>query len=90
MDSVEQKSGGRTALIVVGIVVFLAILAYAFGLFNVDASGELKTPEVSVTGGEIPEMQVETADVDVGTKEVSVDVPTVEVTPAGDDGSTNK
>jgi hypothetical protein len=87
-----ENKGGRTILIIVAVVALLGVVAYALGLFNVDASGELKTPEVAVdvTGGEVPSMEVETADVDVGTKSVDVDVPTVSVTPAGDDGSTKQ
>jgi ABC-type Na+ efflux pump permease subunit len=98
-----ENKGGRTVLIIVAVVALLGVVAYALGLFNVDASGELKTPEVAVdvTGGEVPSVQVETADIDVGTTtetvkvpdvevttdEVGVKLPTVDVTPAGDDGS---
>lgn len=85
-----MDKGGRSIIIVIAVIAVLAIIAYALGLFNVDASGELKTPQVSVSGGEIPELQLETADIDVGTKEVTVDVPTMDVTPAGDDGSANQ
>jgi len=93
--------GSRTIVVVIAVIVLLAVVGYALGLFNVDASGDLKTPEVSVTGGEIPEVQVETGEIDVGTKkatvpvpevdvktdEVEIDVPTVDIKPAGDDGS---
>jgi hypothetical protein len=93
--------GSRTIVIVVAVIVLLAVVGYALGLFNVDASGDLKTPQVSVSGGEIPEVQVETGEINVGTESASVpvpdvevktdnveiDVPTVDITPAGDDGS---
>lgn len=36
-------------------------------------------PDVEVSGGNMPEFDVETADVDVGTKETTVEVPTVDV-----------
>lgn len=46
---------------------------------DVDQTQELEVPEVSVEGGQMPEFDVETADVDVGTEEVTVEVPTVDV-----------
>ena len=106
-DGLDQRGGGgRTVIIILVVVAVLAVLAYALGLFNVDAEGELKTPEVAVAveGGELPDVQVETADIDVGTTtetvklpevdvsttEEEVKLPTVEITPAGDDGTTQK
>ncbi len=85
-----MDKGSRTIVIVVAVIVLLAVVGYALGLFNVDASGDLKTPEVSVSGGEIPEVQLETGSIDVGTEETTIDVPTVDIEPAGDDGKTNQ
>ncbi len=86
----ENSGPGR----LITIVVLLAVLglggAWAAGLFNVDTSGKLETPKVTVQGGEMPNVQVETADIDVGTKEKTIDVPTVTVTKPGDDGSTRR
>ena len=100
--------GGRTIIIIVAVIALLAVIAYAIGLFNVDTSGDLKTPDVDVAveGGEVPDVQVETGRVDVGTEtekikvpdvdvdvktdEAQIEVPTVDVQPAGDDGSTKK
>ncbi len=96
-----MDKGSRTIVVVVAVIVLLAVGGYALGLFNVDATGELKTPEISVTGGEIPEVQVETGKIEVGTEKatvpvpevevktdkVEIDVPTVDIKPAGDDGS---
>ncbi len=105
-DGMERSGGSRTIVIILVVVAVLAVLAYALGLFNVDASGDLKAPDVDVAveGGEVPSMQVETADIDVGSTTETVDLPevnvttteeeirlpTVDVTPAGDDGSANK
>lgn len=105
-DGIERSSGSRTIVIILVVVAVLAVLAYALGLFNVDASGDLKAPDVDVAveGGEMPNVQVETADVDVGTTTETVELPevdvsttteevklpTIDVTPANDDGSTNK
>ena len=105
-DGMDRGGGSRTIVIILVVVAVLAVLAYALGLFNVDASGDLKAPDVDVAveGGEMPNVQVETADIDVGTrtetvelpevnvttKEEQIKLPTVDVTPAGDDGSANK
>ncbi len=105
-DGMDRGGGSRTIVIILVVVAVLAVLAYALGLFNVDASGDLKAPDVDVAveGGEMPNLQVETADIDVGTRtetvelpevnvttsEEQIKLPTVDVTPAGDDGSANK
>ena len=93
----------RAVLVLVAVLV-IAGIAWAAGLFNVDTSGSLKAPQVSVQGGEVPDVQVETAKVNVGskqesvkvpdvkvdTKETSVTVPTISVAKPGDDGSAKK
>jgi len=102
----DGRGGSRSIVIVLVVVAVLAVLAYALGLFNVDTSGELKAPDVNVAveGGEVPDVQVEAADVDVGTKtetvklpdvdvkttEEQVKLPDVDITPAGDDDSAKK
>jgi hypothetical protein len=47
---------------------------------DVDQTKEGEMPEVQVTGGQLPEYDVETADVEVGTKETTVEVPDVDIT----------
>ncbi|MDO9489931.1 MAG: hypothetical protein Q7J32_16270 [Sphingomonadaceae bacterium] len=105
-DGMDRGGGSRTIVIILVVVAVLAVLAYALGLFNVDASGDLKAPDVDVAveGGEMPDVQVETADIDIGsttetvevpevnvtTEEQEIRLPTVDVTPANDDGSANK
>lgn len=86
----NDSGAGRTIAIVAVVAVIGLGVAYAAGLFNVDASGSLEAPTVSVQGGEVPKVQVETADIDVGTKTKTIEVPTVSVTPAGDDGNANR
>lgn len=88
---VERRGGlGRTLLIILLAAVVLGLIAWATGLINFDASGDLRAPEVKVEGGELPKVQAEVADIDVGEKKVTVDVPTVSVDKPGDDGSANK
>lgn len=57
-------------------------LPFAIGLAacDVDQTQEGDLPEVEVTGGQLPEYDVETADVDVGTEEKTVEVPDVDIT----------
>ena len=57
------------------------IAAFALGACSVDQTEEAELPDVDVSadGGNMPEFDVDTADVDVGSEEVTVDVPTVDV-----------
>ena len=106
-DGMDRRGGGgRTIVIILVVVAVLAVLAVALGLINFDSSGDLKAPDVDVAveGGEVPDVQVEGADVDVGissetvkvadvdvtTTEETIKLPDVDIQPAGDDGSTKK
>ncbi len=82
-NNVNNNSGGgsRTILIVLILVVLAAIAAYALGLFSVDQTkeGALPTVEVNAEGGQLPSFDVDAADINVDTKDTTVEVPTVEV-----------
>lgn len=58
------------------------IVPFALGLAacDVDQTEEAELPDVQVEGGNMPEFDVETADVDVGTEEKVIEVPDVDVT----------
>jgi hypothetical protein len=58
----------------------IAPLAISLAACDVDQTQEGEMPEVEVTGGQMPEYDVETADVDVGTEEKTVEVPDVDIT----------
>ncbi len=62
----------------------LAPLAIGLAACDVDQTKEGDLPEVDVKGGQMPEFDVETADVDVTTKKTTVEVPDVDVTMPGD------
>lgn len=64
------------------IIVATLTLPLAIGLAacDVDQTKEAELPEVEVTGGQVPEFDVETADVDIGMEEKTVEVPDVDVT----------
>lgn len=58
----------------------IAPLALGLAACDVDQTEEGEMPDVEVSGGNMPEFDVETADVDVGTKTTTVEVPDVDVT----------
>lgn len=61
--------------------------AFALAACNVDQTeeGELPDVDVSAEGGNLPEYDVETADVEIGTETQEVEVPTVDVDMPEDD-----
>lgn len=65
------------------------IVPFAMGLAacDVDQTEEGELPEVTVEGGNMPEYDVETADVDVGTREETIEVPEVDITMPDADGT---
>ena len=64
------------------------VIPFAMGLAacDVDQTEEGEMPDIQVEGGNMPEYDVETADVDVGTEERTVEVPIVDVTMPDADG----
>ena len=51
--------------------------------------GNMPDVDVNVTGGDLPEYNVEGPDVDVGTENRTVQVPTVDVDAPAEDGDGN-
>lgn len=58
----------------------LGTSAIALGGCRVDQTQEGELPDVTVEGGQLPRYEVETADVEVGTREETITVPDVDVT----------
>jgi hypothetical protein len=83
---VEKKSslGWLVALLVVAALV---VAAFAFGLIDINQTKETRLPDVKVetTGGQAPTFDADVADVDVGTKEETITVPTIDVDKAKSD-----
>lgn len=74
------------------IAALVAAAAIAIGVYMVDVDmtedAALPDVDVSVEGGNLPEFDVQTGDVEVGTETREVTVPTVEVqTPEEDNGA---
>lgn len=76
---VERRGGaGKTIAIIVAVALLIVALLFLTGFWRVNTSGELKAPEVSVKGGEVPKVDVDSKKIVVGTKSTTVDVPKVE------------
>lgn len=74
-----RNNGLRVGIIVAVVAVVAIIAAFAFGLIDISQTKEMKAPDVSVSGGQAPTFDVDTAKVDVGTKSTDITVPKVEV-----------
>ncbi|GLQ21154.1 hypothetical protein ACFFUB_06670 [Algimonas porphyrae] len=66
---------------IIGGVALLALGAAVIYLTDVDLTQTAELPEVSVEGGQMPAIDVDVADVDLGSEEVTVSVPTIDITP---------
>ncbi|MCJ7421808.1 hypothetical protein [Sphingomicrobium astaxanthinifaciens] len=77
----SNGEGKKTLLWVVLAIVLLVVIGYATGFFATDVEGELEAPSVDldVEGGELPDIDSDVGDIDVGTEEVTVETPTIEV-----------
>jgi hypothetical protein len=60
------------------IVVLVLIVGLWLGLLRVDQTQQAELPKVSVSGGQAPKFDVQTAKVNVGTTQTTIDVPKVE------------
>lgn len=73
--------------VVIAAIVGVAAIAFAIFMIDVDMTDEASLPnvDVNVEGGDLPEFDAEVGDVDVGSKDVTVTVPTVDVVPPEDE-----
>jgi hypothetical protein len=60
------------------LILLIIVIALAFGFLRVRQTETAKLPEVSVSGGQAPKIDVDAAKVDVGTTATSVPVPKIE------------
>ncbi|MEY1556371.1 hypothetical protein AB3Y40_12130 [Yoonia sp. R2331] len=65
------------------ITAVLAVVAVGLGIYLVDIEqteeAALPDVDVSVEGGNLPAFDAEVGDVDVGTEEITLDVPTIDL-----------
>ncbi|MDO6590349.1 hypothetical protein DS901_11405 [Loktanella sp. D2R18] len=63
--------------------IIVAALAIGFGIYMVDVeqTQEASLPDVDVTieGGNLPQYETELGDVELGTEEITLDVPTIDI-----------
>lgn len=72
---------GRVLGVLVAIVVVVGVVGYSLGYFTVTQTQEGSLPNVSVTGGSLPKVDVDAPNVTVGTETKTIEVPSVNVTP---------
>ncbi|WP_121630794.1 hypothetical protein [Tropicibacter alexandrii] len=70
---------------IIGAVVAVLVIGFAFYMIDIDQTQEAQLPEVTVEGGQAPEFDAEVGDVDVDSETVEVEVPTLDVEPPKDD-----
>ncbi|MET0366210.1 MAG: hypothetical protein ABW169_16320 [Sphingobium sp.] len=70
---------GRFLGSLVLLVVIVFGVAWAFGFVNLRQTQDAQLPHVAVEGGQTPKFDADVAKVDVGTKEKTVEVPSVTV-----------
>ncbi len=65
------------------ITAVLAVVAVGLGIYLVDIEqteeAALPDVDVSVEGGNLPTFDAEVGDIDVGTEEITLDVPTIDL-----------
>ncbi len=64
------------------IAVIIAVAVVGFGVYMIDIDqteeGSLPNVELSVEGGNMPAFDAEVGDIETGTEEVTLEVPTIE------------
>lgn len=70
---------GRTVGIIIIVILVLFGIAWATGIIDFDQTQEGSLPTVDVQGGQLPKVDADVADIDVGTKNEVVEVPTISV-----------
>ncbi|HEU4967683.1 hypothetical protein [Sphingomonas sp.] len=80
----------RGLLAVIAIIVLLLIIGVATGFLNINQTQEASLPKVQVEGGQAPAFDADVGDVDVGTKNETIQVPTIDVDTAKQDQKEDK
>lgn len=60
-------------------VILVAAVAFGVYMVDIDKTEEGAMPTVSIEGGNLPEYDAEVGDVDVGERDITVTVPTVDI-----------
>ena len=69
----------RTVLGLLVVVVLIAIVLFATGFWKADVKeGEMPSVDVSAEGGKLPDVDMDSKELVVGTTETNVEVPKIE------------
>ena len=84
----------RAVLLILILLVVVLIAGIASGFIDVRQTRPLKTPDldatrngVVATGGQTPTFDIETGSVEVGAKNATVPVPSLQIKPGGEDNA---
>lgn len=69
----------RTGLILILLLVVIVGALFAFRIIDVQQTREAELPEVKTEGGQLPTFDVDTPDIDVGTRNETVKVPDISI-----------
>lgn len=75
----------RNIVIVLLVIAGLIAILMLTGVIDISQTEDANLPEITVEEGDMPEFDVDTADVDVGSDTVEVEVPTIDVDAADAD-----
>jgi hypothetical protein len=73
----------RAALAAIAIIALVLIGAIATGFIDIDQTQKARLPEVK--GGQLPAYEADVGDIDVRTKNTTVEVPVIDIDSARDD-----
>jgi hypothetical protein len=78
-ETVEERrgNGGRTIAIVLLALAALVGILFATGFWSADVKKEGSLPEVTVKGGELPKVDLDSKEVVVGSTKTQIEVPKV-------------
>jgi hypothetical protein len=78
MTDYDSNKSSKTGWIIGGVAI-IALGAAAILLTDIDLTQKAELPEVSVEGGQMPAVDMDVAEIETGTEEVTVEVPTIDV-----------
>ena len=74
---VRKSNTGRNIGIIIVLILAVVGILFATGFWSADVTKDGALPEVSVKGGELPKLDLDSKEVVVGTKKTEVEVPKV-------------
>ena len=75
----------RALLGLLAVVALLLIVGIATGFINIGQTQEGRLPKIEAKGGQLPEFDADVGDIDVGTKNTTVEVPVIDIDSAKKD-----